>query len=269
MFTLICARMGDWVNNREAGDLRRYLAHYDVIVMIGKRWWSAQNIQLCVLSWPPSLRQFRTNDQNKQPPPFSSWGQTIRTHGHVSLSNHNPLPIENKRWDTRSRVLILPPPFANWRQNKRLEHTTSQKVIPTTACFDLTTIILPIGYKKHEYIAVGLISPPSFASLGTQYHISRLCDWCDCHGYTDWGRTIRTHDIAEFLYDRYSNSNSKDVDCQYINTTYIQRSPLCLIFYADQSSWNVMYVARQPYPLSIGGHISSGRLSFSQWNVYK
>ena len=34
MFTLICARMNGWVNNREAGDLRRYLAHYDVIVMI-------------------------------------------------------------------------------------------------------------------------------------------------------------------------------------------------------------------------------------------
>ena len=25
--------MDGWVNNREAGDLRRYLAHYDVIVM--------------------------------------------------------------------------------------------------------------------------------------------------------------------------------------------------------------------------------------------
>ena len=25
--------MNGWVNNREAGDLRRYLAHYDVIVM--------------------------------------------------------------------------------------------------------------------------------------------------------------------------------------------------------------------------------------------
>ena len=36
MFTLICARMNDWVNNREAGDLRRYLAHYDVIVMESK-----------------------------------------------------------------------------------------------------------------------------------------------------------------------------------------------------------------------------------------
>ena len=34
MFTLICARINGWVNNREAGDLRRYRAHYDVIVMI-------------------------------------------------------------------------------------------------------------------------------------------------------------------------------------------------------------------------------------------
>ena len=33
MFTLICARINDWVNNREAGDLRRLLDHYDVSVM--------------------------------------------------------------------------------------------------------------------------------------------------------------------------------------------------------------------------------------------
>ena len=33
MFILICARINVWVNNREAGDLRRYRAHYDVIVM--------------------------------------------------------------------------------------------------------------------------------------------------------------------------------------------------------------------------------------------
>ena len=33
MFTLICARINSWVNNREAGDLRRYRPHYDVIVM--------------------------------------------------------------------------------------------------------------------------------------------------------------------------------------------------------------------------------------------
>ena len=33
MFSLICVWINGWVNNREAGDLRRYLAHYDVSVM--------------------------------------------------------------------------------------------------------------------------------------------------------------------------------------------------------------------------------------------
>ena len=32
MFSLICVWINDWVNNREAGDLRRYRAHSDVIV---------------------------------------------------------------------------------------------------------------------------------------------------------------------------------------------------------------------------------------------
>ena len=34
MVSMICGRINGWVNNREAGDLRRYRAHYDVIVMI-------------------------------------------------------------------------------------------------------------------------------------------------------------------------------------------------------------------------------------------
>ena len=33
MFSLICAWLNLWVNNREAGDLRRNRAHYDVTVM--------------------------------------------------------------------------------------------------------------------------------------------------------------------------------------------------------------------------------------------
>ena len=33
MFSLICVWINGWVNNHEAGDLRRYRAHYDVIVM--------------------------------------------------------------------------------------------------------------------------------------------------------------------------------------------------------------------------------------------
>ena len=35
MFSLICVWINDWVNNREAGDLRHCRAHYDVIVMRG------------------------------------------------------------------------------------------------------------------------------------------------------------------------------------------------------------------------------------------
>ena len=31
---LICAWIDGWVNNRESGDLRRYCAHYDGIVML-------------------------------------------------------------------------------------------------------------------------------------------------------------------------------------------------------------------------------------------
>ena len=33
MFSLICTRMSGWANNREADDLRRHRAHYDVTVM--------------------------------------------------------------------------------------------------------------------------------------------------------------------------------------------------------------------------------------------
>ena len=33
MFSLMYAWINDWVNNREAGDLRRQHGHYDVIVM--------------------------------------------------------------------------------------------------------------------------------------------------------------------------------------------------------------------------------------------
>ena len=38
MFSLICVWINGWVNNREAGDLRRHCAHYDVIVMVSNSW---------------------------------------------------------------------------------------------------------------------------------------------------------------------------------------------------------------------------------------
>ena len=37
IFSFICALINNWVNNREPGDLRRYRAHYDVIVMVREK----------------------------------------------------------------------------------------------------------------------------------------------------------------------------------------------------------------------------------------
>ena len=48
MFKLICAWTNGWVNNRKAGDLRRYRAHYDVIVM--RLHWQVQH-RLVFICW--------------------------------------------------------------------------------------------------------------------------------------------------------------------------------------------------------------------------
>ena len=52
MFSLICARINGWVNNREAGDLIRYRAHYNVILIIWVKYknWLAHNAMHLKLS---------------------------------------------------------------------------------------------------------------------------------------------------------------------------------------------------------------------------
>ena len=44
-FSFIGVWINDWVNNREAGDLRRHRSHYDVIVM-----WNSDDFLSVVLS---------------------------------------------------------------------------------------------------------------------------------------------------------------------------------------------------------------------------
>ena len=39
IFSLTCAWINGWVNNREAGDWRRHYAHYDVTIMVWDLWW--------------------------------------------------------------------------------------------------------------------------------------------------------------------------------------------------------------------------------------
>ena len=47
-FSLICTRINGWVNNREAGDLRRHHARYYVTVM--NRWFSRDIVALGVVA---------------------------------------------------------------------------------------------------------------------------------------------------------------------------------------------------------------------------
>ena len=48
MFSLICDRINGWVNNREAGDLRRHPARYDVIVM---DWLDSITQDVCIFEY--------------------------------------------------------------------------------------------------------------------------------------------------------------------------------------------------------------------------
>ena len=52
VFSLICAWINGWVNNREASDLRRYRAHYDVTVMkrLAATWQEWQGTRIAILA---------------------------------------------------------------------------------------------------------------------------------------------------------------------------------------------------------------------------
>ena len=54
MFPLIYAWINDWVNNREAGDLRRQRGHYDVIVMVKSSYFL---LNILLRLWLPLLFQ--------------------------------------------------------------------------------------------------------------------------------------------------------------------------------------------------------------------
>ena len=56
--SLICVWINGWVNSREAGDLRRYRTHYDVIVMPTASFHKGPVMQSCIFFFV-----FRLNKQ--------------------------------------------------------------------------------------------------------------------------------------------------------------------------------------------------------------
>ena len=70
MLALICAWISRWVNNREACDLRRHRAHYDVIVMLRWKLWT----RLCMCTWA----RFSATSHSKVNPEGHWWIDSCR-----------------------------------------------------------------------------------------------------------------------------------------------------------------------------------------------
>ena len=80
MFSLICAWINSWVNNRESCDLRCHCAHYDVIVMVALAIFSQ-----FMITW--GLRGKTQNIITLQ----------LHHNGHDGVSNHQPYDCLLKR----------------------------------------------------------------------------------------------------------------------------------------------------------------------------
>ena len=86
LFSLSCTWIKGWVNNHEAGDLRRHYAHYDVTVMISK---------------------------------FTTWQIDVEFSQsavkHLSRSSHYPLSRRVYRWDSRfPKSFVCPTQHEIW-----------------------------------------------------------------------------------------------------------------------------------------------------------
>ena len=83
MFSLIFIRINGWVNNDEAGDLRRHLAHYDVTLM----GLASFKIGAGTIPWLPMCKWRNPDDLNKNK------NKAQQNHVHMSWSPLNEVDI--------------------------------------------------------------------------------------------------------------------------------------------------------------------------------
>ena len=75
MFSLICLWKNGWVNNGEAGELRRYFTHYDVNVM--------SQAKQELIPWDTvCLVHFKRDDYYNLSKIFYNFTDTLQMHGH-------------------------------------------------------------------------------------------------------------------------------------------------------------------------------------------
>ena len=109
MFTLIYARINGWVNTREAGDLRRYGPHYDVIVMV------ADALVLCIRRKSATMILIIMQDKWVHVLHWegSQWcvqSQCRKMRENTNLYMLDNTPNGNSIWDAKSRRQITKQP---------------------------------------------------------------------------------------------------------------------------------------------------------------
>ena len=120
MFYLVCSWMNGWVNNRDAGDLRRHRAHYDVTVMwevigFGVAAMASIKISIKVIKWLNMIVCWYLISSNEL-----SWSDFMTLQWLGPLNSHGSVSIP---W------LLRP-----WRQNQSgwglLNHFPSSVIFP-------------------------------------------------------------------------------------------------------------------------------------------
>ena len=117
MFSLICVWINRWVNNREAGDLRRYRAHYDVMVM---------DIAYNRLGPPGSIRvvgyiqEPHRHRHIRLKHPWDQWNPSTRTVAETPGCHNSRISTETMRNHLRRFALRVRRPYRGPVLNSQL-----------------------------------------------------------------------------------------------------------------------------------------------------
>ena len=119
MFSSICARINGWVNNGEAGDLRRHPVHYDVIVM---------KCHSCF----QKTDQFSTPGLCKESPGCSNSSWLVRLilqwrhNKRDGVSNHQPQPFIQVQFKENIKAPRHGPLWTEFTGDGWIPHTKGQ-----------------------------------------------------------------------------------------------------------------------------------------------
>ena len=136
MFSFICVWINDWVNNREAGDLRRYSGHYDVIVMdveVNLRWLEKNdNDQWEWIPRPQQLKYVCKREMWGKPFSEAACQLTEKTSTHVNafrITGHLWGESTSGRWIPSQRVNNVEICFLCCQPEQSVEHAVEFPVI--------------------------------------------------------------------------------------------------------------------------------------------